>query len=172
MSRLAVSNKEYQEIFPNHRFDELDRRRPVTSISIADAVRFCQLKSKREDRNHRLPSREFWERAHRGPEGASHRYPWGGEYSRYFCNSLESGWGRKIDVSALWQGTTPEGVYNLCGNVFEMLLSMAKNDSGSAIGGSYRSTCKQYGAPPFETTGFGSEGKPDVGFRYMVTPCP
>ena len=90
--------------------------------------------------------------------------PWGNEYNRYRCNSLESGWGHPIDVWTLWEGTTPDGIYNLCGNTSEWLLG------GEAVGGSWRSTCNGFGAPPYEADDSASEGEgqDDIGFRYVT----
>lgn len=161
IARFAVSNDEFSRFKPEHRFSEVERWRPVTMVSHEEASAFCRWKHQHDGRFCRLPTRGEWERASRGTE--ARRYPWGSDYSRYRCNSLESGWGRTVDVHALWQGATPEGVYNLCGNTFEWLVE------GGAVGGSWLSTCEGFGAPPYTIRPGSQNGTPeaDIGFRYV-----
>ena len=161
ISRFAVSNQEFAEFRPDHRFEEPARYHPVTEVTYKDAVAFCQRKAQRINRVVHLPTREEWECAVRGSSGR--KYPWADDYCRHFCNSLESGWGRPVDVFALWQGASPEGVYNLVGNTFEWLFG------GDAVGGSWGSTCDGFGAPPYDSASvLGDEGRYDIGFRYVV----
>lgn len=160
MARFAVSNDEFSQFSPGHTFEEAERWHPVTNVSYQEAVDFCKWKTQLEGRFYRLPSRQEWERAYRGTEGRN--YPWGEEYSRYYCNSLESGWGRPVDVWALWQGATPEGIYNLCGNTFEWLFE------AEAVGGSWCSTCASYDRAPFDDGAVDRAGRPDIGFRYVT----
>lgn len=163
MARFAVSNDEFAKFDPAHPFEESERFHPVTNVSLEQAKAFCTWKTHKEGGQvHQLPNRHEWERACRGV--GSRIYPWGQDYSRYLCNSLESGFGRPIDVWALWQGATPEGIYNMCGNVSEWLMNR------EAIGGSYCSTCQHYGRPPYEndSTAYDGRGQPDIGFRYVA----
>jgi len=160
IARFAVSNNEYSEFKPTHRFRDSERNWPVTNISYREAEEFCRWKSQREGRVFTLPTRYEWECAVRGSDGR--KYPWGNEYNRYRCNSLESGWGRPIDVSMLWEGATPDGIYNLCGNTSEWLLGE------EAVGGSWLSTCEHFGAPPYENTASDDQGQDDIGFRYVT----
>lgn len=160
MSRFAVSNREFAEFRPNHRFREQERDWPVTDVSYQDALEFCAWKTNRDGRVYTLPNRYEWECAVRGAEGR--RYPWGNEYSRYRCNSLESRWGHPIEVWSLWEGATPEGIYHLCGNTFEWLLGE------EAVGGSWLSTCEGFGAPPYDDGAANGQGRADIGFRYVT----
>jgi formylglycine-generating enzyme required for sulfatase activity len=162
MARFAVSNEEFSEFKPSHVFRESEQWRPVTNVSYQEAVDFCKWKSQQEGKTYRLPTRDEWERAYRGTE--ARLYPWGKEYSRYYCNSLESGWGRPVDVWSHWHGATPEGIYNLCGNTFEW------QEGGEAVGGSWCSTCASYGQPPYRPDDTVSDGgaQLDIGFRYVT----
>lgn len=160
MARFAVTNQEYAEFRPDHTFDARLAHHPVTSITHQDASDFCKWKTQRDGRPYWLPTRAEWERAYRGTEGR--HYPWGAEYSRYRCNSLESGWGRTVAVWDLWEGATPEGIYNLCGNTFEWTRE------GEALGGSWWSTCETFGAEPYQSASVDLEGREDVGFRYVT----
>jgi len=160
MARLAVSNDEYRQFKPAHSYKQRDRWRPVTRVGYEDALDFCKWKSLQDGRHYRLPTFQQWQRACRGSEGR--RYPWGGQYSRYLCNSRESAWGRTVDVFALWQGASPDGIYNLCGNTFEWLYE------GLSVGGSYRADCQRCGAPPFTRMDTCSKGTTEIGFRYIA----
>ncbi len=160
IARFAVTNEEFHQFRPEHKYPQWERWRPVVNVSWQEAQEFCQWKTQQEGRCYRLPLRHEWELACRGQEGRS--YPWGDEYVSYWCNSLESGWGQPIDVDTLPQGASPEGVYHLCGNVFEWL------ESGEAIGGAYNASCQSFGAPPYENPVPGErDGKPFIGFRWI-----
>jgi|GEM_PF-1389319 len=162
MARFAVTNAEFSEFDENHEFEPSAKLRPVTNVSKRRAEEFCKWKSRTQGLRYQLPTRLTWERACRGRAGQS--YPWGNEYCKYFCNSVESGWGRTIDCWTLSEGATAEGIYSLCGNTFEWL------SDGGAVGGSWRSTCEVYGAPPYPdgSQGHDGSGRDDIGFRYVV----
>ena len=185
LARFAVSNEEYMQFKPTHQFASHERYWPVTNVSHQDAVNFCAWKTQEEGRVYCLPSKAHWERACMGT--CQKRYPWlapgqttdspaqldlpeplsfpidDNGYSRYLCNSLESGFGHPIDVFSLWMGASSEGVYQLCGNVFEWLSDRY------AVGGNWLSTCETYGTWPY-SDGDGDEcgPQPGVGFRYMT----
>jgi serine/threonine protein kinase len=95
------------------------RRRPVTQVSWRGALRYCAAQGKR------LPTEAEWEFVARGSEGR--RFPWGFEepscsgtvFARQngmVCASLGIG---PQDVGKAAQDRTPEGVYDLAGNVAE-----------------------------------------------------
>ncbi len=160
MARFVVSNADFKEFKPDYHFLPEETLRPVTSVSLEVARAFCRWKSGVLGRTVQLPRRTHWERACRGME--SRKYPWGSDYDRYRCNSLESGWGRTVDVHQLPEGANPEGVYQLVGNTFEWL------NNGATIGGGWNATCEGFGAPPYPARQTPKIGDPYTGFRYIV----
>lgn len=64
-----------------------------------------------------MPSTEEWEKAARGVTG--HMYPWGNQPTPAKCNVRESGIGRTTPVTCYRSGTSPYGVYDMSGNVWE-----------------------------------------------------
>ncbi len=64
----------------------------------------------------RLPTVAEWGAA----AGTGRRaYAWEGDFDPKRCNSKESGFGQSSPVHMYPAGATPEGVYDLCGNVWE-----------------------------------------------------
>jgi len=176
MARFVVSNLEYLKFVhetghgrPSHwgrddpPFPYAQRHWPVVNVSKADAEAFCKWKTQKTGRRHQLPLAIQWELAACGREGR--KYPWGNTYQAWRCNSPESGWCRPVSVFELPEGKTPEGVYNLCGNVYEWLSS-----PGDTRGGSWRAqeSCEHVGVGCVNTTNQ-NELDGDTGFRYVST---
>ncbi len=95
------------------------RRRPATQLSWQAAQRFCQAQGKR------LPTEAEWEFAARGTDGR--RFPWGFDEPScersisartvdQACAKLGAG---PQDVASTRGDMTPEGIYDLGGNVAE-----------------------------------------------------
>ena len=87
-------------------------RHPVVYVSLADARAYAQWAGKR------LPREEEWQRAAQGVTGRA--WPWGDEFAADCCNSATTG---TTPVDAFPGGCTPSGVWDLCGNVWEMTES-------------------------------------------------
>lgn len=86
----------------------------------------------------RLPSKQEWEKAARGPEGWL--YPWGNEWQPTFCNcggqykpeySIKQGIWRSV-VDAYPQGVSPYGVWDMVGNVSEYIADPGSSKGWSA----------------------------------------
>ncbi|WP_281168032.1 SUMF1/EgtB/PvdO family nonheme iron enzyme [Thioflavicoccus mobilis] len=99
--------------------------RPVTGVSWFEAMAYARwldhhLRDGGVDRLAgccvRLPSEAEWECAARGAEGR--RYAWGDDWGRERAN-VERGIGRPCSVGIFPAGTTPEGLHDLTGNVWE-----------------------------------------------------
>jgi len=82
---------------------------PVVYVSLEDARAYAEWAGKR------LPTEEEWQFAAQGIEGR--RYSWGDVWQPNAYNHGQ--FGGTTPVKQFEQGRTPEGIYDLCGNVWE-----------------------------------------------------
>ncbi len=121
---------------PNH---------PVIGVSWYEAVAFCawlshQISGKFPNFSApltwpiRLPTEQEWERAARGRDGRE--FPWGGHYVSGYANIAESRKSNSVGIHFLrqtsavgmyLQGASPDGILDLCGNVWEWMLNHHDN---------------------------------------------
>lgn len=90
---------------------------PVVLVSVADAEAYCRWRHPAL----RLPTEVEWEKAARGESGAT--YPWGLEWDRRRANSADGGPGGTTPVARYATGTSPYGLYDATGNVFQWTAS-------------------------------------------------
>ncbi len=96
--------------------DKLDH--PVVGVCWYEANAYATWVGKR------LPSSEEWQRAGTWPTGLAGnvtnlRYPWGDAFDPRKANTWDSGIGDTAGVGALTAGSTPNGIRQLIGNVWE-----------------------------------------------------
>jgi len=135
---------------------------PVTEVTFADAVEFCAWATEVLGRQVRLPRGDEWEAAARGFDRRP--WPWGEVFDPERCNSVESGWGWTVAVTAHPGGAAAGGAEQMAGNVWEWVGDAADEDGWRAVrGGSYLDTswgvrCARVlsadPARPTATTGF------------------
>ncbi|MCK4814726.1 SUMF1/EgtB/PvdO family nonheme iron enzyme, partial [bacterium] len=88
---------------------------PVVGVSYYEAEAYAKWVGKE------LPTEEQWERAARGTDGRT--YPWGDEFDKEKCNTDESGIGKTTRVTRYPNGISPDGCYDMAGNVWEWTTS-------------------------------------------------
>jgi iron(II)-dependent oxidoreductase len=100
--------------FPSGKADH-----PVVGICWFEALAFAQWAGKR------LPTATEWQKAGGWPEqlsgGNCNRYPWGDVFDPKRANLWSSGQGQTVSVSTFPSGSTPNGIYQMTGNVWKWL---------------------------------------------------
>ena len=121
---------------------------PRESVSWYDAAAYTMWLSHFIGDTVTLPTLGQWRRA--AQDGDHRLYPWGNEFNAAFCNSRESKLNRTTPVDRYPNGVSPFGVYDMAGNVWEMLLDgehiegthvqmLAASGKRYIIGGSWNS---------------------------------
>ncbi len=109
-------------------------RYPVINISWLDAMAFCRWLSKKTDNNFMLPTEAQWEKAARGTDGRL--YPWGNSLpsddkanfekgNANFVKRAKQAESRLIYTTPIGshpKGSSPYGVLDMAGNVYEWCL--------------------------------------------------
>ncbi len=92
---------------------------PVVGVCWFEALAYARWVGKR------LPTAIEWQKAGSWPEqltgGACNRYPWGNSFDPSRANVWASNIGQTVPVREFEKGTTPNGIYQLTGNVWEWL---------------------------------------------------
>jgi formylglycine-generating enzyme required for sulfatase activity len=96
---------------------------PVTYVTWDDAISYCHWRGYVENRKIELPTEQQWEKAARGPFG--NIFPWGNEFDAERCNvnARTNPEGDTNDVYKYWNGRSLYGCYDMCGNVWEWMIS-------------------------------------------------
>ena len=104
----------------NGKFAAGKAEHPVVGVCWYEALAYARWVGKR------LPTAAEWQKAGGWPEqlsgGACNRYPWGDIFDPRRVNLGPSGSGATVPVREYAQGTTPNGIYQMSGNVWEWLV--------------------------------------------------
>ncbi len=92
-------------------------RHPVVLVSWTDAVAYATWLSRATGDIWRLPSEAEWEKAARGTDGR--RFPWGEKFDPARLNSHDAGPFDTLPVGRFADGTSPYGMRDAAGQVFE-----------------------------------------------------
>jgi hypothetical protein len=95
---------------------------PRENVTWYEAVAFCRWLSARLGYDVHLPTEWAWQQAATGGD-PNNVYPWGPDWEAPRCNSDESGLNRTTAVGMYPSGSTPQGVLDMAGNVWEWCLN-------------------------------------------------
>jgi formylglycine-generating enzyme required for sulfatase activity len=94
---------------------------PVVGVSFWEAEAFCRWLSVTDEkgRKYKLPNEKQWQAAAAGKQGR--KYPWGPDwdFTRCNCGEGENDIEKTSAVGIFERGKTPEGIYDMAGNVWE-----------------------------------------------------
>ena len=108
---------------------------PVVLVSHSDARAYGQWVSKKTGKTWRLPRESEWEKAARGTDGR--RFPWGNFYDPKRLNSHDLGPFDTVAVGRFAAGTSPFGLVDPAGQVFEWTTTEAGKGRYLVKGGSW-----------------------------------
>ena len=91
---------------------------PAVNVSWHDAVAYCEWLKEKTSKPYHLPTEAEWEKAARGIDGRE--FPWGDEWDKSKCNTVEGGSNTTTPVSQYSpHGDSPYGLTDMAGNVLE-----------------------------------------------------
>jgi len=102
--------------------------RPVVGVTWHEAVAYVRWLAKITHRPYRLLTEAEWDRTAAGPDGGR-TYPWGSEWADGVANTRETDLGHSTAVGIFPGDKTPEGVYDMGGNVWEWCSSLYREGS-------------------------------------------
>ena len=196
MARFPITNAQYEKFDASHankRAPWADERHPVIHITSLEAEKFCLWLSQKEGRKYRLPTEAEWEYAARGMDDRA--FPWGEELDAdFYANfadfnttfpwrdvTINDGFAETAPVGSFPRGSSPFGIEDLSGNVFEWCLDFYEPYRGKDVvnrrgatngaqriyrGGSWRSKASSLRASArhFNSPNYSSN---DIGFRLV-----
>jgi formylglycine-generating enzyme required for sulfatase activity len=174
---VVATDREPPPFWPQHRPPKGLEKHPVVRVSWKDAADYAKWALKR------LPTREEWEVAARGPD--RREYPWGNAFTEkenvFHANTLEYWQFNRnqppgttpVDAFDGPNNVSPYGVYGMGGNVWEWTATSVKRATGGRQadfyvmkGGSFMTTAKAIRCATFLAED-PSMAFPDVGFRCV-----
>jgi serine/threonine protein kinase/formylglycine-generating enzyme required for sulfatase activity len=129
MSRTEITNEEYAEFINEKKYpapqnwenDKIivgEEKKPVTFVSLDDAIAYAEWFSKRENKTCRLPTEIEWEYAARNGSEAT-TYPWGNEWREGAANLNTT----RLSEVGKYPEETKSGLKDMLGNVTEWTSS-------------------------------------------------
>lgn len=106
---LITNSHNRTSYYGNSRYDNY----PVIFVDWMQAKNYC------EWRGANLPTEAQWEKAARGTDGRT--YPWGGNLDCRYANYSGCGSTDTMAVGSFDDGKSPFGIYDMAGNVFEIV---------------------------------------------------
>ena len=116
--------------YPNGRAEH-----PVVMVSWDDAQAYAKWLSSETGRTWRLPTEKEWEKAARGTDGRY--FPWGNTYNPTKLNSHDKGPFDTVAVGKYSDGTSPFGLIDAAGQVFEWTSTPSGKNRFRVKGGSW-----------------------------------
>ncbi|MBI2230802.1 MAG: SUMF1/EgtB/PvdO family nonheme iron enzyme [Deltaproteobacteria bacterium] len=138
-------------LWKNRSFPAGREDHPVVLVSLDDTISYCAWMGKKMKPRYRLPTDAEWEKAARGTDGRV--FPWGNDWNPDYLNSGER-FGATTAVSRFPRGTSPYGIYDMVGNVFEWTATRWDEKKYAVKGCSWDDlpgTCRaamRHGRPP------------------------
>ncbi|MBI3929823.1 MAG: SUMF1/EgtB/PvdO family nonheme iron enzyme [Armatimonadetes bacterium] len=135
VDRTEVTNAQYRQVFPDHRFPAGQEQHPVTGVTRDEAEKYLKAVGKR------LPTCAEWEKAARGTDGR--RYPWGDELDP---GRAHLGRPRQHETCSFNQvkpvgsfpaGASPYGCLDMAGNAWEWVADDAPGGLQIIRGGAF-----------------------------------
>ena len=137
IARVPITNAQYSiyiadtgALHPEHWRSNTPPKKienhPVTNVSWFDAKSYCDWLSRKTNKKIRLLSEAEWEMGARGIDGRI--YPWGNDWMDFFCNTKELGLGNTTPVGLFLSGSSPYGLLDMIGNIWEWTRTIWHED--------------------------------------------
>ena len=114
MERWYPAGEQKQPSFWNN-LSYNNPNQPVVGICWYEARAYCNWLSAQSGLSFRLPTEVEWEAAARGLNGR--RFPYGHDFDSSRCNTFETHIRRATPIGVFPNNATPEGCFDLCGNI-------------------------------------------------------